>query len=241
MKQRNMCLPADHQSSVSTTWFQSAMSGQTGNWDLWQHGPMPGTKTACPMIIKMLLIGAYRFNSYDTHSVSPEKIGVLNAFLPLGLMVTLWLAACIPSLVSQTRSRIGTTMHIVFGILVALTYWILICVTISFASNVSILAGLTAGVHFAWFCAPSHTDTITGSVSISHCMRAALAILLYYTLIRSPSFPYVPDYMFIIPVWLPEIVNGLLDVSFAVSATAVLVYCESSRSVHCSHKDEKDD
>ena len=182
------------------------------------------------MMIKMLLVGVYRYNSYATPSASPEKIGVLNVFLPLGLMVTIWLAACIPSLVSQTRSRLGTTMHIVFGILIALTYWILICVSISFASNVSILTGLTAAVHFAWICAPSHTDNITGSVSISHVMRSALAVLMYYTLIRSPPFPHVPDYMFVIPICIPEIINRSLDVVFAVCATSVLVYCESFRS-----------
>lgn len=175
----------------------------------------------------MLLIGVYRFNSFNMPSASPEKIGVVSAFLPLGLMVLMWLAACTPSLVTRTRSRLGTTIHIVFGIYVALVYWILICVSISYARNVGILTGLTAAVHFAWICAPSHPDTINGSVSISHLMRAALAVLVYYILIRSPSFPHVPDCMFIIVVWGPEIVNMTLDGVFAVSASSIILYFEA--------------
>lgn len=196
------------------------------------------------MMIKMLLIAAYRFNSYNVQSASPEKTGVLNAFLPLGLMVIIWFAACIPSLVSRTRSRIGTTMHIIFGIYVALVYWILICVSISFASNIGILTGLTAAAHFAWICAPSHPDCINGSVSISHLLRAALSVLMYYTLIRSPSFPHVPDFMFIITIWGPEIVNIILDAVFAVSASSIILYfeaVESSAKSACHVSDNEKD
>ena len=216
------------------------MSAHTGDWNLWQDGPMPAAKAACPTFVKMLLIGVYRFNSYNTPSPAPEKLGVLNAFLPLGLMVILWLAACIPSLVSRTRSRIGTTMHIVFGIFVALVYWILICVSISYASNVSILTGLTAATHFAWICAPSHPDTIIGSVSISHLMCSAIAVLMYYTLIRSPSFPHVPDCMFLIPVWGPDIINRVADSIFAISASSLTLYWDSIHTFSVD-KDEKDE
>jgi hypothetical protein len=214
------------------------MSAHSGDWELWQDGPMPGTKAACPMFVKMLLIGAYRFNSFNAPSPAPEKIGVLNAFIPLGLMVMLWLAACIPSLVSRTRSRIGTTMHIVFGIFIALVYWILICASISYASNISILTGLTTAIHFAWICAPSHPDTINGSVSIRHLMCSAIAVLMYYTLIRSPSFPYVPDCMFLIPVWGPEIINFVVDSIFKISASSLLLYWDSTHT-YTVDKDEK--
>jgi formate hydrogenlyase subunit 4 len=193
------------------------------------------------MAIKILLIAVYRFNSFDKPSSTPEKIGIISVFLPLLSMVIIWLAACIPSLVSRTRSRLGTTIHIVFGIYVASVYWIIISMSIAYAKNVSLITAITAAIHFAWFCAPSHPDNINGAVSVSHVMRAALAVLMYYTLIRSPAFPHVSDSMFIITVWGPEIVNIILDAVFATVASSIILYYESSSRRPIERANDKSD
>jgi hypothetical protein len=203
------------------------MAAYESDWNIWQDGPMPATKAACPMMIKIMLIAAYRFNSLDGPSPTPEKHGIIGMFVPLFSMVIIWLAACIPSLVSRTRSRLGTMIHIVFGIYVASFYWIIISMSIAYAKNASMLIAITAAIHFAWFCAPSHPDNINGAVSVSHVMRAALAVLMYYTFIRSPAFPHVPDSMFIITVWGPEIVNTILDAIFATVAASIILYHDS--------------
>jgi hypothetical protein len=226
---------------LEKNFVSNLMSTHGSDWNIWQDGPMPATKAACPMAIKMLLIAVYRFNSFDRPSPTPEKVGIISVFIPLLSMVMIWLAACIPSLVARTRSRLGTTIHIVFGIYVASIYWIIISMSIAYAKNVSILIAITAAVHFAWFCAPSHPDNINCAASVSHVMRAALAVLLYYTLIRSPSFPHVDDSMFIITVWGPEIVNIIIDAIFAAVASSIILYYDSSSRRPTERADDKTD
>jgi hypothetical protein len=69
-------------------------------------------------------------------------------------------------------------------------------------------------------------------------MCSAIAVLMYYTLIRSPSFPYVPDCMFLIPVWGPEIINFVVDSIFKISASSLLLYWDSTHT-YTVDKDEK--
>jgi hypothetical protein len=204
------------------------MSHNGGAWNIWRDGPMPATRAACPMAIKMLLIASYRYNSYDEPTqAAPEKGAIFHVFVPLASVVLIWLATCVPSLLNRTRSRLGTTIHIVFGIHLAAVYWIITSVAIAYYRNVSILVGLTTAVHFAWICSPAHPDTIHGYRTIGHVMRAVIVIIVYYTVIRSPVFPHVKDGAFIFTIWGPEIINMIMDPVFATSVTALTAFIDT--------------
>jgi hypothetical protein len=212
---------------------------RVGNWNLWKHGAMPATNDACPMFLKALLIFAYRFRALKNEPSDAQK-GVIVVFLPLVVVIGIWLASCIPSIVTRTRSRIATIIHMVFGIYLALVYWILICVSLAYAKDLSLLTGVTAALHFAWFCCPAHPDAIHGNKSIVHCMFWAQVGILYYTYSCIPNSPVVSDRFFVLVIWAPEIVNILITpvfnhcVTFAVSSGV-------SESVSDEPEDSKSD
>jgi hypothetical protein len=196
---------------------------RVGNWNLWRDGGMPATNSACPMFIKAALIFAYRFRTISNDRSTAQK-GVTIVFLPLMAVIGMWLASCIPSIVTRTRSRIATIVHIMFGIYLALTYWILICVTLAYAKQISLLTGVTAALHFAWFCCPAHPDAIHGHKGVLHVMFWAQVGILYYTFTCIPNSPVISDKFFMLVVWAPEMVNILITpafnhcVTFAVSS-----------------------
>jgi hypothetical protein len=184
---------------------------------------MPATNSACPMFIKAALIFAYRFRTTSNDPSTAQK-GVAVVFLPLMAVIGMWIASCIPSIVTRTRSRVATIVHIMFGIYLALTYWILICVTLAYAKQISLLTGVTAALHFAWFCCPAHPDAIHGHANIMHAMFWAQVAILYYTFTCIPNSPVVSDKFFILVIWAPETINILITpvfnhcVAFAVSS-----------------------
>jgi hypothetical protein len=188
---------------------------------------MPATSDACPMFIKAFLIAAYRFRTISADHSTAQK-GVLVVFLPLIMVVSIWLASCIPSLVTRTRSRIATIIHIVFGIYLAVVYWILICVTLAYAKPISILTGVTAALHFAQFCSPAHPDAIHSHKAVSHAMFWASVGVLYYTSTCIPNSPVVRDGSFILVVWAPEIINILVVPVFNHVVTFAVTSYESS-------------
>lgn len=213
------------------------------SWNLWEHGPMPATNTACPIPLKALLIVVYRLHSYE-HIESQEKgtaetgWNVVTVFTPLILVSSIWLALCIPSLLTQTRCRVGTVLHILFGVYLAVVYWTLICITLSYAKNATFLAGITAAVHFAWFCAPAHPDTIHGAHNIRHIMIMALGLIIYYTFSRKQMFPHVRDAVFIFVIWAPEIINIFLNSLFSTTVAAFMSYFKDTNTKHGITKDE---
>jgi hypothetical protein len=213
------------------------------SWNLWTHGPMPATNAACPIPLKALLIFVYRMRSYE-HLESQQQGtaeaggSVVTVFTPLIVVSSIWLAMCIPSLLTQTRCRIGTILHILFGIYLAAVYWTLICVTLSYAKNAAFLAGITAAIHFAWFCAPAHPDTIHGSHSIRHIMVTALGLIIYYTFSHKQMFPHVRDAVFIFVIWAPEIINITLNCLFATTVGVFMSYFKSSDTKHAITKEE---
>jgi hypothetical protein len=213
------------------------------SWNLWKHGPMPATNKACPIPIKALLIFVYRMHSYENmenqHQGASEANGnVVAVFTPLIVVISIWLAMCIPSLLTRTRCRIGTILHILFGIYLAVVYWTLICVTLSYAKNAAFLAGITAAVHFAWFCAPAHPDTVHGARNIGHIMFTALGLIIYYTFSRNQMFPHVRDAVFIFVIWAPEIINIILNSLFSNTVTECVNYFTPSNTRHVITKDE---
>jgi hypothetical protein len=209
------------------------------NWNLWRDGAMPAMNEACPMFIKALLIFTYRFRNTSIDPNTAQK-GVIHVFLPLMAIIGLWLASCIPSLVTRTRSRFATIIHIMFGIYLAVIYWILICITISYAKQLSLLTGVTAAIHFAWFCCPAHPDAIHGSKSVSHVMFWSIIWVLYYTYECIPHSPAISDRFFILVIWAPEIVNILITPVFNHCITyTVSVY--ENRSLDGTTEDPKSD
>jgi hypothetical protein len=191
------------------------------------------------MFIKALLIFAYRFRTIDTEPSEAQR-GVIVVFLPLIGVVSIWIASCIPSLVTRTRSRIATIIHIVFGFYLALVYWVLICVTLAYAKELSLLTGATAALHFAWFCCPAHPDAIHGSKSIVHCMFWAQVGTIYYTFSCIPKSPVISDRYFILVIWAPEMINMLITPVFNHCVTFV-VSQGSSDSVSNESEDSKED
>jgi hypothetical protein len=196
---------------------------RVGNWNLWRDGAMPATSSACPMYIKAVLIFAYRFRTTSNDPTTAQK-GVAVVFLPLMAVVGIWLASCIPSIVTRTRSRVATIAHIVFGIYLAAIYWVFICVTLAYAKQISLLTGVTAALHFAWFCCPAHPDAIHGNKSIMHLMFWIQIGIVYYTFACIPNSPVISDKFFIFVIWAPETINILITpvfnhcVTFAVSS-----------------------
>ena len=212
------------------------MSKQS-DWKLWTHGPMPTTREACPMALKIILIAVYRHNSYQENSpIQVKGIGLRQVFIPLMLVVFTWIVVCIPSIATRTRNPLGTTIHIIFGLSLACVYWTLVSAALAYSKSIGMLAGLTAALHFAWFCAPAHPDCIHGSKNIRNVMRVCIFVILYSTLARSPVLPRVADSAFIITVWAPEIINIVLDTVFTASVAMVLSYVESP-----SRKEDKDE
>jgi hypothetical protein len=203
---------------------------RNGDWNIWKHGAMPGVQKSCPVPVKALLIAAYRWNSRDTGEQIDEELrstaGVYPAFIPLIAVVMLWLTACVPSLLVNTRSSIGTLLHIVFGVYLAAVYWILVCVTLAYKPEISILTGITSSVHFAWFCAPAHPDTVYGSDKVSHVMRVSILVLVYTTATHPQHFAYVRDAWFVLVIWAPEIVSLLVTLPFNSVVTMVVSYFE---------------
>jgi hypothetical protein len=214
---------------------------RVGDWNLWKHGAMPATNDACPMFMKALLIFAYRLRVVHVEPSAAQK-GVIVVFLPLMAVVGIWLASCIPSIVTRTRSRIATITHIVFGIYLTVTYWILICVTLAYAKQLSLLTGVTAAMHFAWFCCPAHPDAIHGSKSVMHCMFWAQIGILYYTYSCIPNSPVISDKFFVLVIWAPEIVNMLITPVFNHCVTfAVSVHHSASVADEYESEDSKTD
>jgi hypothetical protein len=213
------------------------------SWNLWTHGPMPATSTACPIPLKALIIFVYRMRSYQ-HIESQQKGtaeaggNVVTVFTPLIVVISIWLAMCIPSLLTQTRCRVGTILHILFGIYLAAVYWTLVCVTLSYAKNAAFLAGITTAIHFAWFCAPAHADTIHGSRSIRHIMLTAIALIISYTFTHTQMFPHVRDAVFIFVIWAPEVINILLDSLFSTTVAGFMNYFKATDTKHAIRKDE---
>ena len=214
---------------------------------------MPATKQACPMLIKGLLIAVYRLNSFNPGESTPLGYGgggnsksswwyggVFPALLPLGVVVMVWFVMCLPSLLTNTRCRTGTMLHLMFGVFLSSVYWCLICATVRYQKNLSVLAGLTAATHFAWFSAPAHRDTINGAANIKDVMRLVMASVIYHTLTRSTRYPNVPDGAYIITVWAPEIISMVLDPLFAVSVLLVQHLYDDTlvREVHTNDKDD---
>jgi hypothetical protein len=209
------------------------------NWNIWKHGAMPQMDRACPMFLKALLIASYRFRTISSDPNTAQK-GVLVVFFPLIAVVCIWLASCIPSLVTRTRSRVATIVHIVFGIYFAVVYWIIICATLAYAKPLSILTGVTAALHFAWFSCPAHTDAIHKGKSVEHIMFWAMVGVLYYTNMCIPHSPVIRDAYFILVIWAPEIVNLLITPVFNHVITFVVTSYESSLLDH-SDEDSKSD
>ncbi|KAJ1466587.1 hypothetical protein T484DRAFT_1756519 [Baffinella frigidus] len=198
---------------------------------------MPQMDRACPMFLKALLIASYRFRTISSDPSTAQK-GVLVVFLPLMFVVGIWLASCIPSLVTRTRSRVATIIHIVFGIYLAVVYWILICITLAYAKPLSILTGVTAAIHFTWFCSPAHPDAIHHHSAVSHVMFWTTVAVLYYTNICIPNSPIVRDGYFILVIWAPETINMLIVPVFNHVATFVVTSYESSL---VDHTDDDED
>jgi len=176
------------------------------------------------MIVKGLLIMAYRLNSFNLDEGPPPKHagggeskwgGVFPALLPLAVVMLIWLVLCLPSLWTNTRCRTGTMLHLVFGICLGAVYWCLICATVRYQRNICVLAGLTAATHFAWFCAPAHRDTIHGAANVKTVMRVVVASVIYHTLTRYVRHPHVPDGFYILTLWAPEIICMVLDPFFS--------------------------
>ena len=210
---------------------------QKREWNLWTHGPMPKTKDACPMAIKIILIAVYRHNSYAENTVVQEKgHSLFHVFLPLVVVLFIWVVTCIPSIATRTRNPLGTTLHIIFGLTLSCVYWTLVSASLAFSKHIGMLSGLTAATHFAWFCSPAHPDCIHGGKNIRNVMRACIFVILYSTLVRSPVLPHVPDSAFIITVWAPEIINITVDAVFATSVSMLLTYLDAPASIE--HKNE---
>jgi hypothetical protein len=219
---------------------QGVIMTHVGHWNIWKHGAFSTLDSACPMFIKALLIASYRFRTISSEPNTAQK-GVLVAFLPLMMVVGVWLASCIPSLVTRTRSRIATITHILFGIYLAAVYWILICVTIAYTKPLSILTGVTAALHFAWFCSPAHPDAIHGTKTVSHVMFWAMIGVLYYTNMCIPAVPAIRDGSFILVIWAPESVNILIAPVFNHLVTFAVTSYESSLVDQDDDEDSKAD
>jgi hypothetical protein len=170
---------------------------------------MPLTFRHAPILLKIALVLAFKLKQGPVESALSKGVGA--AYLPLGFTFLLWFLLTLPSLCVETRNNTASLCYVVYGNVLFTIYVAGLTLSIVLQPEATVFLAASAAVHFAWFCSEVHDSALHGKNVMQSCMYGTICVWMYYCVYALPSCLNVPDFHFLMFMWVPEMINVVLN------------------------------